>query len=129
VKFDAASRDVPLVMRGWAHRNDVLAAMARATAIVFPSLWEVPLSRVLLEGLALGTPMAAMDTGGTREILENDVSGLVVDDAGGLGDAVGRLASDAGLRARLSEGARQRAHAFSPEVLIPRYEAVYRALA
>ena len=35
----------------------------------FPSLWPEPLSRVLLEALALGTPVAAMETGGTREIL------------------------------------------------------------
>ena len=50
-------------------REDVLRALARATALVFPSLWPEPLSRVLLEALALGTPVAAMDTGGTREIL------------------------------------------------------------
>lgn len=128
VKFEATARDVPLVMRGWAPRNECLAAMARATALVFPSLWDEPLSRVLLEGLALGTPMAAMSTGGTREILEDGTSGLLVDDVGGLGDAVARLASDTALRQRLTEGARERARAFSPEVLVPRYEAVYRSL-
>ena len=128
LKFDAAAAGVNLVLRGWAHREDVLRAMGRATAIVFPSLWPEPLSRVLLEALALGTPVAAMDTGGTREIVEDGRSGLVVSDAAALADAVGRLTADEPLRRRLGEGARERAEAFSPAALIPRYEAVYRRL-
>jgi glycosyltransferase involved in cell wall biosynthesis len=83
---------------------------------------------VLLEALALGTPVAAMDTGGTREILVPDESGLVVKEPAELGDAVGRLVGDRGLRQRISEGARERARAFAPEALVPRYEAVYRRL-
>ena len=129
LKFDATAAGVSLILRGWAHREDVLRAMGRATAIVFPSLWPEPLSRVLLEAIALGAPVAAMDTGGTREILEDGRSGLVVPDAAGLSAAVGRLAGDAGLRRRLAEGARARAEAFSPAALVPRYEAVYRRLA
>jgi glycogen synthase len=129
LKFDATAASVPLVLRGWAHREDVLRAMARATAIVFPSLWPEPLSRVLLEGLALGTPIAAMATGGTREILVDGESGLIVAQAAELGGAVARLVGDDALRGRIVEGARERARAFGPEALIPRYEAVYRSLA
>ena len=128
LKFDAASAGVELIVRGWAHRDDVLRAMARATVLVFPSLWAEPLSRVLLEGLALGAPMAVMDTGGTREILEDGRSGLLVRDTAALGEAVARLAGDDALRARLAEGARARAAAFAPGALVPRYEAVYRRL-
>jgi len=129
LKFDAASAGVELVVRGWAHREDVLRAMARATVLVFPSLWAEPLSRVLLEALALGTPIAAMDTGGTREILEDGTSGLLVQDAARLGEAVARIAGDDALRARLRDGARARAAAFAPAALIPRYLDVYRRLA
>ena len=128
LKFDAAAAGVSLILRGWAHRDDVLRAMGRATAVVFPSVWPEPLSRVLLEALALGAPVAAMDTGGTREILEDGRSGLVVSDGAALSDAVGRVAGDAALRRRLAEGARTRAEAFSPVALIPRYENVYRRL-
>jgi glycosyltransferase involved in cell wall biosynthesis len=128
LKFDAASLGVDLVVRGWAHREDVLRAMARATVLVFPSLWAEPLSRVLLEALALGTPIAAMDTGGSREIVLDGVSGLLVKDATELGEAVGRIAGDEALRARLGEGARARAAAFAPDALVPRYEDVYRRL-
>jgi glycosyltransferase involved in cell wall biosynthesis len=69
-----------------------------------------------------------MDTGGTREILQGD-SGLLVADVNALADAVARLAGDADLRSRVSASARERARAFSPDALVPRYEAVYRRLA
>jgi len=128
LKFEATSAGVPLLLRGWVEREDVLRALGRATALVFPSLWPEPLSRVLLEALALGTPVAAMETGGTREILGESEAGLLVDDAAALGDAVARLAGDPTLRARMGEAARARAEAFSPAALVPRYEAVYRRL-
>jgi glycosyltransferase involved in cell wall biosynthesis len=125
---EAAAQGLTLVQHGWSQRGDVLGAMARATALVFPSIWPEPLSRVLLEALALGTPVAAMDTGGTREILRDGESGLLAPDVAGLAEAVARLASDAALRARLGEASRQRALAFAPEALVPRYESVYRRL-
>jgi glycosyltransferase involved in cell wall biosynthesis len=129
LKFDAAAAGVPLVIRGWAEREDVLRCLSRAVALVFPSVWPEPLSRVLLEALALGTPVAAMATGGTRELLGTDGAGLVVEDAAGLGEAVARLAGDPALRERTRHAARGRAVAFSPAALIPRYEAAYRRLA
>lgn len=129
LKFDATAAGVELILRGWAHREDVLRAMARATVLVFPSLWAEPLSRVLLEALALGTPIAAVDTGGSREILEDGTSGLLVGDAARLAEAVARIAGDDALRARLSAGALARAASFAPATLIPRYESVYRSLA
>ena len=128
LKLEAARHGVELLVRGWAHRDDVLRILARATALVFPSLWPEPLSRVLLEAIALGTPIAAMDTGGTCEILADGRSGLVVKDAAGLTEAVARLAADVSLRERLGEGARERARAFSAEALVPRYESAYARL-
>jgi glycosyltransferase involved in cell wall biosynthesis len=128
LKFEAAASGVELHLRGWAHRDDVLRALARAEAVVFPSLWPEPLSRVLLEALALGTPVAAMDTGGTREILGEEQGGIVVADVPGLAEALARIAGEPALRRRLAEAARERAKAFSPQALLPRYEAIYRRL-
>src|SRR5262249_19884337 len=119
VKFDAQAKGLPLLLRGWAEREDVLRALARATALVFPSLWPEPLSRVILDALALGTPVAAMGTGGTGEILEDGRSGLLVGNVHGLSDALERLGSDDALRQRPPDGARGRARAFSPEALVP----------
>jgi glycosyltransferase involved in cell wall biosynthesis len=127
VRFEATAAGIPLLNRGWAEREDVLRTLRRARALVFPALWPEPLSRVLLEALALGVPAAAMDTGGTAEILQ-DGSGLLARDVAGLGVALGRLLADDALHAETAARALQRAHAFSPATLLPRYEAVYRRL-
>jgi glycosyltransferase involved in cell wall biosynthesis len=124
----AERHSVEVQARGWADRNEVLRAMKRAEALVFPSVWPEPLSRVLLEALALGTPIAAMDTGGTAELLQGETSGLLARTVEELGHALGRIVHDPGLRSRLKDGAFERARAFSPQVLIPRYEAVYRGI-
>ena len=84
---------------------------------------------MLLEALALGTPVAAMDTGGTREILATARAGCWWPTSRGWARRVARLAGDAGAaRAARRGGARERARAFAPEALVPRYEAVYRRL-
>lgn len=126
IRAAAARLDVEVVTPGWAERADVLRAMKRAVALLFPSTWPEPLSRVLLEALAVGTPIAAMDTGGTSELIEDGRSGLLARNHDELGDALGRIVHDAAVRSRLIEGARDRATAFSPDRLIPRYEAIYR---
>jgi glycogen(starch) synthase len=128
IRAEAQALGVEVVIPGWAERDDVLRAMKRADALVFPSTWPEPFSRVLLEALALGTPIAAMDTGGTSELIENDVSGLLAHDRDELGDALGRIVHDGSVRTRLAEGARLRARDFSPEKLIPRYESLYRGV-
>jgi glycosyltransferase involved in cell wall biosynthesis len=128
VKMDAAAAGVPLLLRGWAEREDVLRILARATALVFPSLWPEPLSRVLLEALALGVPIAAMETGGTAEILAPG-GGLLAHDTAGLAEALARIVSEPALRDELRLAARARATVYAPDALVPRYEAVYRRLA
>lgn len=126
LRRDAEAKGVSLILPGWTERADVLRAMRRAEALVFPSTWPEPLSRVLLEALALGVPIAAMATGGTAELIEDGRSGLLATDADSLGDAVTRIVHDAPVRSSLQAGASARAAHFSPEALTPRYEALYR---
>jgi len=127
IREEAARRSIEVIAPGWADRADVLRAMKRAEALIFPSTWPEPLSRVLLEALALGVPVAAMNTGGTAELIEDGVSGLLAGNVEGLGDALSRIVHDGPMRSRLIEGARARARAFTPQALIPRYEALYRS--
>jgi glycosyltransferase involved in cell wall biosynthesis len=94
---------------GWLPRQEVLAWLRHASMLVFPSAGPESLSRVLLEASALAVPIAAMNTGGTGEIVVDSVTGLLCDDAAALGSAVARLRADGGLRARLGQAARQHA--------------------
>ena len=74
--------------------------------LIFPSRGPESLSRVLIEASALGVPIAAMDTGGTRDIVEHDVTGLLSTSPEGLAADVRRLRQDEALRRRLGEAAR-----------------------
>jgi glycogen(starch) synthase len=54
---------------GWCSAEATLAAAARATIIVVPSIWEEPCSTSILEGLTLGKPTFALAYGGTPELI------------------------------------------------------------
>jgi glycosyltransferase involved in cell wall biosynthesis len=103
--------------------------MRHATVLVFPSYGPESLSRVLLEASALGVPVAAMDTGGTRDIITPDVTGLLSATGEGLATDVTRLAHDPGLRERLgAAAARNIAQAFAAPAVTDRIEQLYTEL-
>ena len=45
--------------------------------LLFPSIWDEPFSITLLEGMSSGLAVVGTATGGSLEILENDVNALV----------------------------------------------------
>jgi glycosyltransferase involved in cell wall biosynthesis len=120
-------REVRLL--GWLPREQALGWLAQAAVLVFPSRGPESLSRVLLEAGALGVPTAAMDTGGTRDIVIHDRTGLLSADAEALGGDVARLVADRPLALRLGAGARAHVDAtFASDRVVPRIEALYREL-
>ena len=66
----------------WLDNADALRLMKRATVLLFPSAWDEPLTRVLLEGCAVGATILALHTGGTADIIEDGVNGRLVGDMG-----------------------------------------------
>jgi glycosyltransferase involved in cell wall biosynthesis len=121
----SASRDVRLL--GWVDEERVLALLEHADAVVFPSRWQEPLSRVLLDGLAVGAVLVVEPTGGTPEIVVDGESGLHGRGDRELGEALARVLSDAALARRLREGARERARTvFSEDVVVPVVESIYQ---
>jgi glycosyltransferase involved in cell wall biosynthesis len=98
---------------------------------VLPSVSE-GLSNTLLEAMAAGTAIVASDVGGNKEIVADEVSGLLFDsdDLDGLTRALSRLVNDSVLRKRLSGAAAQIVREqFSIEVMLRRYEEMYRRVA
>jgi glycosyltransferase involved in cell wall biosynthesis len=88
-------------------RRDLGNVLAAIDLFVMPSLWEgLPLSLVLAMGA--GLPAIATRVAGIPEVIENDVSGLLVPpgDKDQLSAALARVTGDAALRARLGEAAR-----------------------
>ena len=123
-----SGRDVTLT--GWLPREQALGWLAAASVLVFPSQGPESLSRVLLEASALGVPIAAMDTGGTRDIILPGRTGLLSNGANGLGDDVARLVADRVLARRLGDAARAHVEAtFAADRVVERVEAIYREVA
>jgi glycogen synthase len=123
---DAArsGRDIRFV--GWQDPEATATWLAHAAMLIFPSSGPESLSRVLIEASALGVPIAAMHTGGTADIVEDEVTGLLSTTAEELAGDVRRLRSDARLRARLGAAAVQRAREkFEATSVIARIEALY----
>jgi glycosyltransferase involved in cell wall biosynthesis len=115
---------------GWVDEERVLALIKHADCLLFPSRWQEPLSRVLLDALSLGAVIVAEPTGGTEEIVVDGESGLLARGVEDLGRALRRVLDDPSLAWRLRDGARHRADAvFSEEVVLPRLETLYRSVA
>jgi glycosyltransferase involved in cell wall biosynthesis len=51
-----------------------------ADALLFPIDWPEPFGLVMIEAMACGTPVVAFDHGSVREVLEDGVTGYIVND-------------------------------------------------
>jgi glycogen synthase len=119
-----AGRDVRFL--GWIDRDDTIRWLAHAGMLVFPSRGPESLSRVLIEASAVGVPIAAMLTGGTADIIVDEVTGLLSNDSDQLAQDVRRLRDDAALRDRLGRAAAARAlDTFDAEAVVGRVEQLY----
>ena len=117
-------RDVRLV--GWVDQTQATAWLAHASLLIFTSRGPESLSRVLLEASALGVPIAAMNTGGTPDIVKHGETGLLSSSPEALADDVRRLAGDESLRRQLgSAAARHAEQTFDAGAVVPKIESLY----
>jgi glycosyltransferase involved in cell wall biosynthesis len=91
------------------HVGDVAPYVAMMDAFVTAAPDE-GFGAAVVEALALGVPVIAVDLGGPTEIVEDNRSGLIVpdDSPDGLVVAVRKLLAEPALRDRLGQGARAR---------------------
>jgi glycosyltransferase involved in cell wall biosynthesis len=77
--------------------------------LVVPSEWDEPFSIVVLEGMGVGLPVLASDTGGTAEGIVDGENGFLFNrsDSRGLGALIDRLEADRALCRRVGARARQ----------------------
>jgi N-acetyl-alpha-D-glucosaminyl L-malate synthase BshA len=83
----------------------------------------------ILEAMYFGCPSVARRAGGIPEVVEDNVSGLLVpsDNPDALARAIESLIQDPKRRTMMGQAAQRRARErFSAEVIVPRYEALYR---
>ena len=91
--------------------------------MLFPINWPEPFGLVMIEAMACGTPVIAYRSGSVPEVVENGVTGFIVEDAEAAIEAVndlGRLDRRA-IRARFEER-------FAASRMAREYERRYREL-
>jgi glycosyltransferase involved in cell wall biosynthesis len=96
--------------------------LQRARATLFPIDWEEPFGLVMIESLACGTPVLATRRGAVPEVIQDGVTGIVVDDHREMADALTR--ADALDARAMRADVRGR---FSPERMVSDYLAAYEA--
>jgi glycosyltransferase involved in cell wall biosynthesis len=126
-------RVVDLGLGGRVHllgnRDDIPEILAALDVLVHCPNAPEPFGRVVAEAMAVGKPVVAARAGGLPEIVEHEVTGLLVPpgDPSACAAAVMRLLADPALRARL--GAAGRVHAaahFDPAIHAQRVLDAYK---
>ena len=98
--------------------------LSGAKALLMPIDWPEPFGLVMIEAMACGTPVIAFNRGSVPEIVEDGVSGFIVEDERGAMSAVDRLStlSRATVRQRFEDR-------FTARRMAKDYLAIYRSLA
>lgn len=101
-------------------KNDL---MGRAIATLFPITWREPFGLVMIESMAAGTPVIAMNLGSVPEVIADGVSGYICNTVDECIAAVAKIPALSRLACR-NYVARQ----FGVEQMAAGYEAVYQKI-
>jgi glycosyltransferase involved in cell wall biosynthesis len=91
-----------------------------AYCTLFPIRWEEPFGMVMIESMACGTPVVALQGGSVPEVVDEGVTGFIRDDPAELPNAIA-LAGELDRRACRERVARL----FDVPMMVSRYEKVY----
>ena len=98
-----------LEFKGYASQDEIVQYLGESDIFVLPSYAEgVPVS--IMEAMACGIPVVATFVGGVVELVENEISGLLVSpsDIEGLGNAIEKYLYDGNLRQSIIQKAREK---------------------
>ncbi|WP_179404116.1 glycosyltransferase family 4 protein [Burkholderia guangdongensis] len=99
------------------------AFLSGAKALLFPIDWPEPFGLVMIEAMACGTPVVAFNRGSVPEVIEDGVTGFIVEDVQGAIGALQRIdaLSRESIRARFDLR-------FSAQTMARRYVETYESL-
>ena len=102
--------------------------LLRAVDCVLVPSWAEPWGRVVIEAMAMGTPVIATSAGGTAELVEDGRNGLlaVPRDPAAWADAVHRVMTDPELRDGMVARGRETARRFSRDAYVEHVLGIYR---
>lgn len=112
------------------HQEDMSSILQSVDLVVLPSYRE-GLPKILIEAASCGLPIVTTNVPGCRDVVEHEVSGLLVPakDSKELADAILKLSQDPSLASSFGKAARDRALSeFEEGMIIEQTVAVYRSL-
>ena len=112
-------------------RNDAVALLGGCHVACAPSRGREGLTRAIIEAMAQGVPVVVTRAGGLPEMVEDGLSGFIVDveDATMLADRIVRLAKDPELRLRMGRAATLRQETmFHVDTTVDRTLTLYKDL-
>ena len=110
--------------------DDVRALLDQATVFCLPSLWE-GIPAATLEAMAVGVPVVSTDAPGTRDVIEDDSTGLLATpkDPQGLADRLELVLTNPARARSLADAARRQVEReFSLDAMVARKQALYEQL-
>ena len=125
LEAQAAAMGLNVSFLGWVDHGRLLGLQRDAHAVLLPSAWDEPLSRLVLETMGLGTPVVAWARGGNLEIIEPGVSGWLVRDPSDLRRAVAELQSQDRRRQAGRAALTRVVERYSPAAVYPVVAAAY----
>jgi len=114
--------DANIEFLGEVGHDEKIALLCRARATLFPIEWEEPFGLVMIESMACGTPVIAAPRGSVPEVVEDGVTGIILDDWATFEDALARAEALDPRKLRRSVEER-----YSPERMVSDYLATYEA--
>jgi len=102
-------------------RPEVAKLVGDSAGLLMPLRWDEPFGLVVVESMAVGTPVVAWNRGSMPELITEGTTGFVVDGVAGATEAIGRL--DSLDRDKVRQEAHQR---FGHLTMAERYVEAYR---
>lgn len=113
----------------WGKRNNIAMVLRQADILCLPSYYGEGVPKVLLEGASAGLPLITTNTPGCKEVVENEVNGILIPprDEIALALSMKRLALDKELRGLMGRNGRKKALSeFSEELVNTQILGLYR---
>lgn len=103
--------------------TEKVSLLASASALLFPSRWNEAFGLVMIEALACGTPVVALNNGAVAEVLKDGKTGFIVEDELSFGEAMKKM--DEISRETCRTEAEKN---FDISIMAKNYEKVYKSL-